>query len=96
MFPGDKSGGTTRYDMQYTVDRDYNEVDFDCVTTQESCFVAVAVVLDVHVMRMGKSGQFTRVNPAKDVHFTRANQAKNVHLTRVGKPSKNWPFYPSG
>ena len=50
----------------------------------------------MHVTRMGKSGRFTRVNPAKDVHFTRANQAKNVHLTRVGKPSKNWPFYPSG
>ena len=35
----------------------------------------------LHVTRMGKSGQFTRVNPAKDVHFTWSNQAKNVHLT---------------
>ena len=46
--------------------------------------------------RMGKSGRFGRVNPAKDVHFGRANQAKNVHLSRVGKPSKNRPFYPRG
>ena len=45
---------------------------------------------------MGKSGSFTRVNPAKNVHFTRANQAKNVHFARVGKPRKNCPIYPSG
>ena len=45
---------------------------------------------------MGKTGRFTRVNPAKNVHFTRANQAKNVHFARVGKPRKNCPFYPRG
>ena len=47
-------------------------------------------------LRMGKSGRFTRGNPAKNVHFARANQSKNVHFARLGKPRKNCPFYPSG
>ena len=56
---------------------------------------------------MGKTGRFTRANPAKNdhfaranqaknVHFARTNQAKNVHFARVGKPRKNCPFYPRG
>ena len=47
-------------------------------------------------LRMGKTGRFTRANPAKNVHFARANQAKNVHFARMGKPRKNCPFYPCG
>ena len=45
-------------------------------------------------LRMGKTGRFTRANPAKNVHFARANQAKNVHFARVGKPSQKCSFYP--
>ena len=50
----------------------------------------------MEALRMGKTGRFGRVNPAKDVHFGRANQAKNVHFGRVGKPSQKCPFWPRG
>merc|ERR1711955_157750 len=45
-------------------------------------------------LRIGKTGRFTRANPAKNVHFARANQAKNVQFARVVKPNQKCSFYP--
>ena len=54
-----------------------------------------AIFVQNEALRMGKTGRFTRTNPAKNVHFARANQAKNVQFARVVKPSQKCSFYPN-